>query len=350
MKVTETMIEGFFRNELNEYQHSLVKDYFRQHPEALQEYLTDQSWEDFNTNEEVATPVADKMFHIIEAGAYRKNRIRRIYIQAASVAAALLIITIGYHSLTTRKVTGAQPPAAPENSVARVVPEWKDEINRTGKTKKISLKDGSEVELAEGGVLHYRESFAPDKRDIYLTGSAVFKVEKDAARPFTVYAGNVHVTALGTVFKVVTSGDENKKTEVQLLSGKVVVRPDSFLTKKGIKETYLDPGQLLLLDKQRFTMTVFRPGDDNVLDFKKLANPALKKTYTFDNESLTDIFSALSADYRIRFVYKRDILKDMTFTGKFNNQKETLENFLSTIAILNNLTIKKGKNSIYIKQ
>src|ERR1700733_333583 len=104
MKVTETMIEGFFRNELNEYQHSLVKDYFRQHPEALQKYLTDQSWEDFNTNEEVATPVADKMFHIIETGTYRKNRIRRIYIQAASVAAALLIITIGYHSLTNRKV------------------------------------------------------------------------------------------------------------------------------------------------------------------------------------------------------------------------------------------------------
>jgi len=206
------------------------------------------------------------------------------------------------------------------------------------------------VELAEGSIIHYRESFTPDKRDIYLTGSALFKVGKDAARPFTVYAGDLHITALGTVFKVVASGDENKKTEVHLLSGKVVVRPDSLLAKRGIKETYLDPGQRLLLDKQKFTIAISRPAGNNNLDPQKLAVPALKKIFTFDNEPLADIFAALGASYKIRFVYRQATLKDMTFTGKFNNQKESLENFLGTIAILNNLTIKKGKNRFYINQ
>jgi transmembrane sensor len=312
-------------------------------------YLTEQSWEDFNEEAPVATPIADKMFHIIEAGTYKKNKLRRIYLQWASVAAALFLVGMGYHLLTNKAATGTHPLAA-EKTALPEQPKWKDEINNTQKTIRLSLKDGSQVELAEGGTIHYRESFAPDKRDIWLTGSALFKVGKDTKRPFTVYAGDLHITALGTVFKVTTSRDATRKTQVHLLSGKVVVRPDSLLTEKGIKETYLDPGQLLQLDKQKFTIALSRPGENNNLDPERLAIPALKKTFTFDNEPLADIFKELGAGYRLRFVYKQDMLKDMTFTGKFDNQKETLENFLSTIAILNNLKIKKAKNRFYINQ
>lgn len=319
-----------------------------QHPEALQKYLTDQSWEDFNAADTVAAPIADKMFHIIEAGTYRKNKIRRIYLQWASVAAALFLVGMGYHILTNRAATGTQSLASQKTALPKEQPDWKDEINNTQKTIRLSLQDGSQVELAKGSKIHYRESFAPDKRDIWLTGSALFKVGKDTKRPFTVYAGDLHITALGTVFKVTSSGETTRKTQVHLLSGKVVVRPDSLLAEKGIKETFLDAGQMLQLDKQKFTIALSRPGDNNGLDPERLAIPALKKTFTFDNEPLAEIFKELGAGYRIRFVYKQDMLKDMTFTGKFDNQKETLENFLGTIAILNNLKIKKAKNRFYI--
>src|ERR1700694_1189497 len=113
MKVTETMIEEFFRNELNDYQQELVKEYFRQYPEALQKYLTEKSWNDFNPNENLATPVADKMFRIIASGSYRKNKIRRIVFQSVSVAAVLFALCVGIYLLTIRKNTTAHVPTAP---------------------------------------------------------------------------------------------------------------------------------------------------------------------------------------------------------------------------------------------
>lgn len=349
MKVTETMIEAFFSNELNEYQSGLVKDYFRQNPEAMQKYLTGKNWEDFSSNERLAVPVTDKMFRVITSGIYKKNRIRRMYHQWGSVAATVIILSVGYQFLVNKAAT--RPPApARENPLAQAESLWKDEVNHTGKTMKISLKDGSQVELGEGGKIHYRESFAPDKRDIYLTGNALFNVGKDKTRPFTVYAGRLNVTALGTVFRVAAPGDENRKTEVRLLSGKVVVRPDSLLEKKGIRAVCLAPGQSLLLDKEKFTVSLSRRQDGNGLDLKKLGVRELTKTFVFNNESLADIFKELGADYRVRFVYRQDVLKNGTFTGRFNAQKETLENFLSTIAILNNLTIRQGRNGIYINQ
>jgi transmembrane sensor len=246
MKVTETMIEAFFRDELNEYQKELVKEYFRQYPEALQKYLTEKSWEDFTPPEALGLPVADKMFRIIESATYGRNKIRRIYYQCAAVAAALFILGFGFHLLTKKAGTGNLVPAPRENSLSEVSPKWKQEINNTGKTMKLSLKDGSLVELSSGSELSYREPFAPDKRDVYLTGRGLFNVGKDKIRPFTVYAGGIHITALGTVFRVVSLKEEGRKTEVHLLSGKVVVRPDSLLEKRGVKEIYLDQGQSLL--------------------------------------------------------------------------------------------------------
>jgi type II secretory pathway component GspD/PulD (secretin) len=78
--------------------------------------------------------------------------------------------------------------------------------------------------------------------------------------------------------------------------------------------------------------------------------PQPKKIFTFNNESLADIFKEISADYQVRFIYDQARLKDMSFTGRFNSGKETLADFLGTIAILNNLAIKRDKNIIYISQ
>lgn len=64
-----------------------------------------------------------------------------------------------------------------------------------------TLPDGSVVEL--GAKSKIRVRISQERRIIYVDdGEAFFRVAKDSARPFTVYAGDVDVVALGTQFNV----------------------------------------------------------------------------------------------------------------------------------------------------
>lgn len=86
---------------------------------------------------------------------------------------------------------------------------------------RVKLADGSLVTLDSGTRLAVR--FAPDGRAVRLiSGRALFRVAKDAARPFTVTAGGRTVTALGTVFDVRVLPREMRVT---LAEGIVSVRP-----------------------------------------------------------------------------------------------------------------------------
>lgn len=309
-------------------------------PDDLEKKLTEEGWEEFNTNERLPTPLSDKMLGTIESSTYRRPKTINPYYRWAAAAAAVILLVGGYRLLRTQ-------PSASSPSIARTAPaksptEWTEEDNNTERTRKIALKDGSEIELSPGARLRYAADFAPDRRDLYLKGSALFKVGKDPVRPFTVFAKDVHVTALGTTFRIVSG---TAKEEVQLLSGRVVVRPDNAFRKKGIKDTYLEPGQSLLLDQKKLTASVIR--NQNITPKQQKA-PA--RTYTFDNQLLTDIFRQLSDDYQVKIIYKAEQLQDMTFTGKLNNQKETLDSFLHTIAALNGLTISRERNGAYIIQ
>lgn len=80
---------------------------------------------------------------------------------------------------------------------------------RTGTAERLTaeLADGSMVELASRTALELR--FTAASRSIRLfDGEAYFTVAPEAARPFSVLAGDGRVTALGTAFSVARSGGE----------------------------------------------------------------------------------------------------------------------------------------------
>ena len=88
-----------------------------------------------------------------------------------------------------------------------------------GQTATVRLRDGSVVTLDTDTILRARES--DERRQVkLLRGQAYFKVAKDAARPFTVAAGDKVVTAVGTAFAVRV---QKKAVEVTLVEGKVKV-------------------------------------------------------------------------------------------------------------------------------
>lgn len=71
-----------------------------------------------------------------------------------------------------------------------------------GRNLKVILSDGTEVWLNAASSITFPVPFDKDKREIKLTGEGYFKVKHENDRPFTVNAGNMSVTVLGTEFNV----------------------------------------------------------------------------------------------------------------------------------------------------
>jgi len=110
--------------------------------------------------------------------------------RAALPIAAVLLILCGAAYLLQH-----QPPAGREYATG------------TGQRQAVRLADGTEIELNTNTKLH--ASVTARSRIVTLeTGEAYFSVVHDAARPFTVLAGNRRITDLGTKFSVFRNGED----------------------------------------------------------------------------------------------------------------------------------------------
>lgn len=94
-----------------------------------------------------------------------------------------------------------------------------DHYTRAGVTQDIHLADGSEIILAPRSAVSMHMT-AHERRIDLLRGEAYFVVHHDASRPFTVIAGPVTTTDIGTMFDARTDGDE---TSVAVREGAVHV-------------------------------------------------------------------------------------------------------------------------------
>ncbi len=71
-----------------------------------------------------------------------------------------------------------------------------------GKLKKVLLTDGSVVWLNGNSTLKHPENFADTTREVLLEGEGFFEIAQDAAKPFVVRTGELHVRVLGTSFNI----------------------------------------------------------------------------------------------------------------------------------------------------
>ncbi|MCG8579562.1 MAG: FecR domain-containing protein [Bacteroidales bacterium] len=111
------------------------------------------------------------------------------------------------------------------------------------------LSDGTQVWLNSDTRLRYPVQFGTDKREVYLvSGEACFKVAHNKEAPFSVYARDTKVKALGTMFNV--SGYESQEfIATTLVEGSVQV---DYLT----EQTILEPGQQSIITRGKDGITV----------------------------------------------------------------------------------------------
>ena len=106
------------------------------------------------------------------------------------------------------------------------VSEWTNQMTTieapSGKQIRVTLNDGSVIDLNSGSRIVYPSIFAGKERRIQLYGEAMFDVEPDANRPFIVETFACDVKVLGTHFNVIADEAKNQFSTA-LFRGKVAV-------------------------------------------------------------------------------------------------------------------------------
>lgn len=194
----------------------------------------------------------------------------------------------------------------------------------------ITLKDGSTITLLKGAQLQVDKSFPAENREVFLKGNAIFHVAKSKT-PFIVHGNNYQTKVLGTVFKVVQSG---QSFTVDLYEGKVQVskndKPDYQYTLKP-KETFSNLGSL--------KMASVKPTDQKAEIGRQRVT-----TLAFSDATLNEVISAIQDIYGILIRYPQEIGSSKITLSTQTTEADAL---IEMIAFQFNLKAKKINDTTF---
>jgi transmembrane sensor len=186
---------------------------------------------------------------------------------------------------------------------------------RIGENRDITLVDGSRV--AMGGNSRIEVRMVPQRRNVKLVrGEALFKVAKDASRPFSVLAGSAAVTAVGTQFNVRRSSD---RVVVSVLEGQVRVQPLRTLVSLPWMEGMVpsvNQGSAAEVDMQhRVLVDEHGMGATATLPDVAAATAWQNGHLSFDNEPLRYVVEVVNRYSPQRIVIADPALEDLRVSG-----------------------------------
>jgi transmembrane sensor len=308
--------------------------------------MNEEDWDKFETNEQLNPFVSKKIFDQVRHHTIKKKAIPSWIAIAASVvllAGLAWMILVQQRGSKNHQATGHDQPV-----MASI--QWQEAVNSTDKPLSVKLEDGSLVNLSPKSSIRY---YILDKRIIHLQGEAVFKVAKDANRPFTVFSDHIATTALGTQF-IVTSFAEGNENRVVLQERKLVVQPADSVHTKWANNFYMAPGDELVYSKRTMLANIKRAASDEQMvkagaTHKNKGKVQVPDWYEFKGLSLAQVFNQLSAYYQVDIYYYPNDIKDKYFTQEIRNT-DSLENILKDIAFLNRLSITRKDGAYIIKK
>ncbi len=186
-----------------------------------------------------------------------------------------------------------------------------------GENRTASLPDGSKVTL--GGATELQVSFDAHARQVELTrGEAFFVVAKDAARPFSVRAGDSEVTAVGTQFNV---RRRNDRVSVAVVEGRVRVQAAAPAIPFGWLREFKHESKPVQLDAGQQTFI----GDTGVGPATSLTNPSAVTGWrtgqlAFDREPLRDVLEDVNRYASRRIVVNDDATGSLEITGTVSRE------------------------------
>ncbi|MCL3779787.1 DUF4974 domain-containing protein [Prolixibacteraceae bacterium JC049] len=169
-----------------------------------------------------------------------------------------------------------------------------------GANYKITLSDGTTVELNSESKLKYPVQFNGKRRMVTLTGEAYFDVTH-TGKPFVVNVNGVKVFVLGTEFNVRGYQDESN-IETTLVEGKVRVKAPNM------NPVVLKPNQQAKVNQEKESLSVQKVNASRFIAWRK-------GVFIFQNTKLVDVMRTLQRWYNIEVEYETEAIKNIEFGG-----------------------------------
>lgn len=257
---------------------------------------------------------------------------KTIMLYAKWAAAAMILLMAG----ATWRYYNTGSKATPVLSAVEVKADQEiTEYNNSDSVRHLVLSDHSIIELSQGSSISYHVSFDTGRREVKLSGKAIFEVAKDVTRPFTVYAGGISTTVLGTRFMMNTL--QQNKVSVKLFEGKVVIRSTVM------KDVYLNAGEQFVMDNRSKQFTVKSFKENNVIVSGDQPDTTII-SLEFNQEPLGKVLASIGKQYNVQFKFSDESFNNMLVTGKLL-PSDPLDVVLSMLGNINGLSFKKVNNN-----
>jgi transmembrane sensor len=178
---------------------------------------------------------------------------------------------------------------------------------KAGERKTVTLPDSSRISLNNQSSIRFASKFEQKIRSVSLSGEAFFEVQHDAARPFIVRTGKLHIQVLGTAFDVKAFPDETW-SKVTVASGKVGV-----YSKAGEPTQMLLPGEALTYDQENKQFNLQKVQAEDLHAWQQ-------GILLFKGENLREIARQLERWYGVKISIPDVKLQRERFNIKQNNE------------------------------
>ncbi len=248
----------------------------------------------------------------------KKARVIPVWAWVVAVAAILLVVFLPFAAYQ-----------AGSDSVKKTFADVRLEAP-AGSQLNMMLPDGTKIRLNSGSVISYSQGFGITDRTVSLQGEAFFEVKHDKSLPFTVKTNELSINDLGTAF-LFSNYEDDPTAKIELYSGKVSL--DNLITQtNGLQ---LSPGQCAVMDKKTGMLMT---GKLSLTEEEARTQDDL----SFINMPLADIAKVLSRSYGQQVITTTSAGK-VKFYGRFNRQKDNLQDILKAMSETGKTHYKKEK-------
>ncbi len=208
-----------------------------------------------------------------------------------------------------------------------------------GKTKQVTLPDGSTVILNANSQLHFLKNWSKTAdRMVWLDGEAEFSVKhydlkSGQAQKFIVYTEGVKVEVLGTRFNLMSRAE---KCKLALYEGKVQLLLNKHPEQESIS---IAPNEIVQVDNGAVVRI-------STIKKVEIYQAWTKQQFEFDDAPLSEVALMVENNYGFKFTFKDEKLKNKRLTASIpDDDVAVLVKVISQI--FNIKTQRNGKEIIF---
>ena len=202
--------------------------------------------------------------------------------------------------------------------------------------QKVMLPDSTVVWLNANSRLEYCENFN-ENRIVRVEGEAYFEVAHRAEKIFTVYALEMELTVLGTVFNV-TAYKNDAEITTTLVEGKIALQFNNNRRQRAI----LTENQQIVFNKDLRELNLEHVDTELYTSWRN-------GYYRFENATLEKMAKNFERMFGIEISFEDDSLKNILFTGTVLSE-QNIETILELLQIIMDFQyVKVSDNKVIIK-